>query len=424
MTHSYWDTTTTGRSDGVGSSSGTIDVTGLTTSEMKGSTAQSNMGALDFTNTWAVLDTSSAISYPYLQANTQQPEPGRESIGGGGDDGDTGGSDAGAGSATEEQVETTVEASTQETEGGETATATIPDPQEGETVTVDTDTSSDDGAVTLDSVDIEFGEDTDSASVSVSTRSADNPPAGAPDPDSGQTGDPVGYIETTTDASTDAIDQSTFNFEVADQRLEQTDTSPEDVVLYRVVDGEPTPLETDHLGGNSFRAFTPGYSVFVIGTTGANISVVSGALDATTVDPGEAVTATVEVRNDGGSAGEVDLTLAADGDALASQTVTVPPEAQTQVELSGSIDQAGTYDITVGGTSVGTLDVTEEGDGSATPAGTATPDPGEESGQSTPAADGTPTPTEAPGVFGPGFGSVVAILALLGASLLALRRRR
>jgi len=342
------------------------------------------------------------------------------------DGGTTGGGGGGGGGASEEQVETTVESTKQETEGGETATATIPDAEAGETVSVNTDTSSDDGAVTVDSVNIEFAEETGEANVQVSTTSANNPPEGAPEPDPGQTGDAIGYVETTVEGADDnSIGRSTFNFRVSDQRLEQTGTSPENVVLYRVVDGEPTPLPTEHRGGNSFVAETDGFSVFVIGTTGVDISVASGELDATTVDPGEAFTASVTLRNDGGSAGDVELTLAADGDTLATQTVTVAPEEQTQVDLTGSIDQAGTYDITVNGNSIGTLEVVEEGE-AGTPEGTATPGPGETPegpGEGTPAAEGTPTP-ETDGIFGPGFGIIVALLALLGASLIALRRRQ
>ena len=67
VTNSYWDKETTGQS---GSAAGT----GLTTSEMKGDAAQSNM--FDFTNTWVVEDNATHISYPYLVDTTQSPAPG------------------------------------------------------------------------------------------------------------------------------------------------------------------------------------------------------------------------------------------------------------------------------------------------------------------------------------------------------------
>jgi CubicO group peptidase (beta-lactamase class C family)/PKD repeat protein len=69
VTNSYWNTETTDQSTGsVG--------TGLTTSEMLGDAAKTNMGGFDFARSWAVFDNGTEVSYPYLQNNTQQPEPG------------------------------------------------------------------------------------------------------------------------------------------------------------------------------------------------------------------------------------------------------------------------------------------------------------------------------------------------------------
>ena len=66
--NAYWDIETTGQS---GSQAGT----GLTTAEMKGDAAKSNMN-FTFGSTWKVLDNGTYISYPYLQANPQDPVPG------------------------------------------------------------------------------------------------------------------------------------------------------------------------------------------------------------------------------------------------------------------------------------------------------------------------------------------------------------
>jgi len=62
----------------------------------------------------------------------------------------------------------------------------------------------------------------------------------------------------------------------------------------------------------------------------------------------------------------------------------------------------------------------------ATPTATQTPTvtPTPIGTPATPTGAQTPTPTETPGAFGPGFGPIVAVLAVLGAGLLALRRRR
>ena len=66
VTDSYWDTETSGQSTSDG------DGTGLTTSEMQGSEAESNMGGFDFTNTWSSVlesdDDTTADGYPILDS--------------------------------------------------------------------------------------------------------------------------------------------------------------------------------------------------------------------------------------------------------------------------------------------------------------------------------------------------------------------
>jgi len=248
-------------------------------------------------------------------------------------------------------------------------------------------------------------------------------PAGAPDPDLGQTGDTIGYVEATVSGegvTESDVASSAFTFRVSQQRLDRAGISPENVRLYRIEDGTPNALETEHLGNNRFRSVAPGFSVFVIGTTSAEFTFTSGQLDRTSISVGETFTATVQVQNDGGASGETTLTLEADGDILTSESITLDSGESTEVDLSASIDGAGTYDITVNGNAIGTLEVTEEGAAPPEDTPTATPEGPDEG---TPAA-GTPTPTEAPGAFGPGFGMIVALLALLGASLIAIRRRQ
>jgi hypothetical protein len=70
VTDSYWDTEKSGQDTSAGSA------TGLTTTEMKGGTAESNMN-FNFPSTWEIR-TGSQISYPFLQDNTQTPAPGLE----------------------------------------------------------------------------------------------------------------------------------------------------------------------------------------------------------------------------------------------------------------------------------------------------------------------------------------------------------
>ncbi len=81
INNAYWDLNTTNQT----TSPASPNTNGLTTPEMKGSAATTNMGGFDFTNDWSVVNTNNRISYPYLRNNTQIPEPGREKRYAGGD---------------------------------------------------------------------------------------------------------------------------------------------------------------------------------------------------------------------------------------------------------------------------------------------------------------------------------------------------
>ncbi|WP_154658632.1 hypothetical protein [Halopiger djelfimassiliensis] len=63
VTAGYWDTESSGQSEGIGSGDG--DVTGLTAAEMQGKTARDAMEGLDFEETWAVQ--TAPDDYPVLQ---------------------------------------------------------------------------------------------------------------------------------------------------------------------------------------------------------------------------------------------------------------------------------------------------------------------------------------------------------------------
>jgi len=329
----------------------------------------------------------------------------------------------------DDEPDVTVTGETSEIEGGETSSGTIGLGNAGETVRFESGATSEGGGATVERVDIELAETVTNGEVEVSTTNA--PPAGAPAPDTDQTGEPIGYIETTVQGASDAaITSSTFTFSVSQDRLDRASTDPDDVRLYRVEDDGPNGLPTEHLGGNRFRASTVGFSVFVIGTTPADVSVVSGRLDSTSVGVNEPFTTTVELQNTGGQTGDITLDLEADGDVLTRQTVSVGGSTEQRVDISASIGQAGTYDITVNGNAVGTLDVTGAATPTSTPTATATEtatftaDTRTETGDETPTETTTSTPTESTGVFGPGFGVTAALLALLTLGFLVLRRRQ
>jgi hypothetical protein len=123
------------------------------------------------------------------------------------------------------------------------------------------------------------------------------------------------------------------------------------------------------------------------------------------------------VRNGGGAAGERTVTLTADGDPIANETVALAPNETATVALRGTFETAGAYDLAVDGTPVGTLVV---GD----PAGDGDGDDASASASGGGDAGASDDPTEEPG------GIELAELAGLFAALviavagLALYRRR
>jgi len=95
------------------------------------------------------------------------------------------------------------------------------------------------------------------------TKPQADPPSGTPELDPSQ-GEAVEYF--TAEAigiNDDEIDEVNFTFTLSEERL--GDRSPDDVRLFRNVNGEWTTLETTHLGGNQFRARSPGFTVYAIG---------------------------------------------------------------------------------------------------------------------------------------------------------------
>ncbi|WP_247730661.1 CARDB domain-containing protein [Halovivax limisalsi] len=151
-----------------------------------------------------------------------------------------------------------------------------------------------------------------------------------------------------------------------------------------------------------------------------DVSIVDVQPSATSLAVGESLSVTVTVTNDGDAAGEIEVPLSIDGAVVTTETVSVEAGATATVTLSAPIESSGTHAIAVDGESVGTVEVTEQDN----------PDDGEDgtdggSDDGTDGQDGTDAqdgedgsgddPTDADGSAGdgvPGFGALVAVVAL------------
>ncbi len=85
---SYWDTTTTGQGDAVGVSGSENNLAGLTTSQMQGTAARTNMSAFDFNSIWTAVVAGQQINptpeedgYPILGALDAEQQLSAQGIG-------------------------------------------------------------------------------------------------------------------------------------------------------------------------------------------------------------------------------------------------------------------------------------------------------------------------------------------------------
>jgi PGF-CTERM protein len=187
----------------------------------------------------------------------------------------------------------------------------------------------------------------------------------------------------------------------------------DDVLAFRHADGEWERVSVTR-DGDSLVVTSPGFSVFALAVPGTDVAVADATPERTEVAPGEAVSVTATVRNDGTRQSTRTVALTADGEVVAETTVTVATGERQEVTLRWTPAEAGTYDLRVGDADAGTLRVVGSG---TTVTDTGSPVP---SVTRSATAEPTGTPTEGDG---PGFGIAVALLALLAITLLATRRR-
>ena len=240
----------------------------------------------------------------------------------------------------------------------------------------------------------------------------------------------VAYLAIDYDFDPDAVDAMTVRFSADRDHLNATGTDPAAVTLYRQTDAgqwEEKPVEivdddvveaaglpTDRV---HFRATTTEFSTFAVAAHAPRFDVTEAAVSPEAIEPGEAATVRATLRNGGGVTGERSVTLTADGDPVATETVALDPDETATVSLGGSFETAGAYDLAVDGTPVGTLIVGDPaGDGEeddAAGSGTA-------AGSGDDAGDG---PTEEPGGIDlEELGGLLVALVIAVAGLALVRR--
>jgi len=150
-----------------------------------------------------------------------------------------------------------------------------------------------------------------------------------------------------------------FTFEVSAAERAGLGVTPAEVRMYRYNNQTWGPIPTTHLGGDQFRADTPGFSWFAVGTAEQPINVTGATLNATAVEPGDTVGVTARLENTGGTDGNLSVELAASGEVVETRTVFVEQNASTAELFTVSPDTVGSYRITVDGVTAGTVTVSQ-----------------------------------------------------------------
>ena len=221
--------------------------------------------------------------------------------------------------------------------------------------------------------------------------------------------------------SDEALRNASIAFSVEQSALNRTDA--DDVALYRATNGSWERVDVEYVGENGsaheFRANLTELSTFAAGVDRPVTSVTDVTVDDADLKAGDVVEVTATVANDGRADGTVSAELTVDGSVVATETVSVAAGETATVAFEHELASAGTLTVGVNGEttdlSVASVE-SDETDGETTESTTAAPEDIE-------STDDSEDPDESNSLGQPGMGVGVALVALLCASLLALRRR-
>ncbi|UPV73845.1 PKD domain-containing protein [Halorussus limi] len=201
-------------------------------------------------------------------------------------------------------------------------------------------------------------------------------------------------------------EQATFT--VSKSRLADASATPDAVGLFRYDDGSWTAVETAQVNETEdafrFRANVSD-GTFAVGIGKAVTSVTDVSVQSGSVEPGETATVTATVRNTGHADGTQQVKLTVGGEVVATKNVSVAAGETTDVTFEHTLAESGVYEVSVG-----------DQNAEIVVKGVETTTTDESSSVET-----TATPDNSSGV--PGFGVGVALVALVAAALVALRRQ-
>ena len=220
--------------------------------------------------------------------------------------------------------------------------------------------------------------------------------------------------------SDEDLRSASITFSVEQSVLNRTEAETDDVALYRAANDSWERISVDYLGENGsaheFHANVTKLSTLAAGIDRPATAVTNVTVGDTDVKAGDVIEVTATVANDGRADGTVRADLAVGGTVVATENVSVPAGETTTVSFDHELSSAGTLTVGVNGEttdlSVASVQTDESNDDTTESTTAASDDSGASEG-----------PDESNSLGQPGMGVGVALVALLCASLLTLRRR-
>ena len=215
-------------------------------------------------------------------------------------------------------------------------------------------------------------------------------------------------------------DASRATFTVSKAQLNESGATADAVSLFHYQNGSWTAVETAQVNAtDDAYEFSANVSngTYAVGIDRPATNVTSVALSSQRVEPGKSVTVFVTVENTGRADGTRTVNLTVGGEVVATENVSVGAGEKELVSFERTFDASGVYEVSVDDEATElVVEGIETNTTTTTTTATTTEDATGEDTTST-----STTTNDSPGV--PGFGVGVSLVALLGAALLALRRR-
>ncbi|MEA5387031.1 choice-of-anchor D domain-containing protein [Haloarculaceae archaeon H-GB2-1] len=173
----------------------------------------------------------------------------------------------------------------------------------------------------------------------------------------------LGYLSIDHSIDNANITSASFTYRVNKSRLDALGSDPDDVALYRNVNGSwtamPTTLVGETNGSYVFETTAPGLSEWTAAAKRPRIAVTDAFANVTAANVDDEVSIRVRITNTGGADGVYETRLLLDGVVVENKRVRVVPNATRQVFFERSFAQPGDYDVQVNEVFVAVVSITQ-----------------------------------------------------------------